>query len=236
MKHFRRLLPAICLLLISAMCAGTSTYAWFTLNEKVTATGMKVKASATGSLVIDKNPLSSSSKLTTIDFKMTSPTELKPCTYDDNKYKDISAATKAAVDPATGLATTTTLEVIADDALGQYVKSFVVYVGAQAQAVDGVIPSVTLSGVTSEMDKAVTAVIKQGSNNVGTIHGYDNNLTWTGSPFTAPLVASNPGVMFTVELYFDGAAKSGNVAYIHSQNMSLNDISIDMLFKTPNSQ
>ncbi|MCQ2771540.1 MAG: hypothetical protein MJ236_07085, partial [Clostridia bacterium] len=40
----KKLIPAICLLLISAMMLGTSTFAWFSMNTQVTATGMNVTA------------------------------------------------------------------------------------------------------------------------------------------------------------------------------------------------
>ena len=52
MKRFRKLIPAMCLLLISAMLMGTSTYAWFSMSTSVTATGMQVKATAQDGLLI----------------------------------------------------------------------------------------------------------------------------------------------------------------------------------------
>ena len=48
----KKLIPAICLLLISAMMLGTSTFAWFSMNTTVTATGMSISASAPTSLLI----------------------------------------------------------------------------------------------------------------------------------------------------------------------------------------
>lgn len=52
MKKFSKLIPAFCMLLISAMLMGTSTFAWFSMNTQVTATGMQVKAQAEGGIVI----------------------------------------------------------------------------------------------------------------------------------------------------------------------------------------
>ncbi len=40
----KKLIPAICLLLVSAVMLGTSTFAWFSMNTSVTATGMQVVA------------------------------------------------------------------------------------------------------------------------------------------------------------------------------------------------
>lgn len=44
MKKFRKLIPALCMLLVSALFVGTSTYAWFSMNSSVEATNMMVKA------------------------------------------------------------------------------------------------------------------------------------------------------------------------------------------------
>lgn len=44
MKKFKKLIPALCMLLVSAVLVGTSTYAWFSMNETVTVTGLEVTA------------------------------------------------------------------------------------------------------------------------------------------------------------------------------------------------
>lgn len=44
MKKFKKLIPAFCAMLVSAAMLGTSTYAWFSVNKEVTATGMSVTA------------------------------------------------------------------------------------------------------------------------------------------------------------------------------------------------
>lgn len=46
MKKFRKLIPALCMLLVSALFVGTSTYAWFSMNKEVSATNMSVTAKA----------------------------------------------------------------------------------------------------------------------------------------------------------------------------------------------
>ena len=55
MKGMKKLIPALCLLLVSAILMGTSTYAWFSMNTQVTATGMQVKAVAEGGIVISNS-------------------------------------------------------------------------------------------------------------------------------------------------------------------------------------
>lgn len=44
MKKFRKLIPAFVLLLISTAIMSTATFAWFSMNQRVTATGMSVTA------------------------------------------------------------------------------------------------------------------------------------------------------------------------------------------------
>ena len=44
MAKFKKLIPALCMLLISAVLMGTSTYAWFSMNTTVTASNMQVTA------------------------------------------------------------------------------------------------------------------------------------------------------------------------------------------------
>ena len=54
MKKFKKLIPAFCMLLVSAILLGSSTYAWFSMNKTVTATGMQVTAKSNSSyLLID---------------------------------------------------------------------------------------------------------------------------------------------------------------------------------------
>lgn len=48
----KKLIPALCMLLISAVLLGTSTYAWFSMSGEVSATGMQVKAATDSDLQI----------------------------------------------------------------------------------------------------------------------------------------------------------------------------------------
>lgn len=52
MKNFRKLIPAVCMLLLAAVMAGTSTFAWFSMNTTVTAGTMAVLATAPTNLRI----------------------------------------------------------------------------------------------------------------------------------------------------------------------------------------
>lgn len=54
----KKLIPALALLLISAVMLGTSSFAWFSMNTEVTATGMSVTAQAPTSLLISNTSAS----------------------------------------------------------------------------------------------------------------------------------------------------------------------------------
>lgn len=44
MKKFKKLIPALCMLLVSAVLVGTSTYAWFSMQDQVQVNGLQVTA------------------------------------------------------------------------------------------------------------------------------------------------------------------------------------------------
>jgi hypothetical protein len=50
----KKLIPALCMLLVAAALLGTSTFAWFSMSTKVEATNMAVKATVTKNLLISK--------------------------------------------------------------------------------------------------------------------------------------------------------------------------------------
>ena len=54
MKKMRKLLPAIAMLLVSAVMMSTASFAWFTMNSEVKATGMEVTAIAPDSIWISQ--------------------------------------------------------------------------------------------------------------------------------------------------------------------------------------
>ncbi len=59
MKRTRKLIPAVVMLMISVIMVSTASYAWFSMNTQVTATGMTVQAKAEGGIVISNSSKSS---------------------------------------------------------------------------------------------------------------------------------------------------------------------------------
>lgn len=60
MKNTRKLIPAIAMLLVSAVMMSTASFAWFTMNSKVEATGISMTAVAPASLWIAQETADSS--------------------------------------------------------------------------------------------------------------------------------------------------------------------------------
>ena len=79
----KKLIPAMCLLLVSAVLMGTSTFAWFTMNTTVTASGMQVNAVVPKSLVISDESNGNYSALH--NFEMGTEQSLYPVSTDDTE-------------------------------------------------------------------------------------------------------------------------------------------------------
>ena len=81
MKKMRKLIPAFAMLMVAAIMMTTASFAWFTMNEQVTATGMNIQAQASGSLVISSTPLQSATAAPSVNFG-TAVTQLAPITLE----------------------------------------------------------------------------------------------------------------------------------------------------------
>lgn len=55
MKKFKKVIPALCMLLVSAIMLGSTTYAWFSMNTTVNATGMQVTAKSNAVYLLINN-------------------------------------------------------------------------------------------------------------------------------------------------------------------------------------
>lgn len=85
MKKFKKVIPALCMLLVSAIMLGSTTYAWFSMNSSVKAENMSVAAmSKTTYLMIGKNNTSEDGFSTKADFTATAKT-IYPCAYTEQK-------------------------------------------------------------------------------------------------------------------------------------------------------
>lgn len=77
----KKLIPAIGMTFLGAALLGTSTFAWFSANKTVTATGMKLQAKADSSLLISNTKESGYSNTMSLENDVSNPnTYLTPTT------------------------------------------------------------------------------------------------------------------------------------------------------------
>lgn len=164
MKKMRRLIPAIAMLLVSAVMLSTASFAWFTMSTTAKATGMSVSAVASSSLlIVDGND--TTANLTekflatngVVTFKSTDVgSNLNPAThFNTNTHKGeiTNAETKEqatltapeglvyiknpeVIDPATGNVKTGEIAVY-EVAGTSYYHDYVVYLGTSGEVMTG---------------------------------------------------------------------------------------------------
>ena len=131
MKKMRRMIPALCMLLVSAIMLSTASYAWFTMNEQVEATGMQVQAQAGGAMIIGTDLLTESDQSWTADFATTTGNKkISPMTRLDGGWK--VPADPKLVDGASGHYTGTGWD--AAGVTGYYID-YVVYIAVSGDVV-----------------------------------------------------------------------------------------------------
>lgn len=112
MKKTLKLIPALAMLLVSAVLVSTTTYAWFSMNNRVTVTGMTVRTKVSSNLLISEDT-TEANFTTTISqsrsalLEPASTTDGKAFRYTTNANADgsiTSGATYVAYDEVTSLA------------------------------------------------------------------------------------------------------------------------------------
>ena len=93
----KKLIPALALLLVSAVMLGTSSFAWFSMNTEVTATGMSVTAQAPTSLLISNTSATTGfgSSVTLENSNTSAPSTFVPVAYDTVGAKFYALSDKA---------------------------------------------------------------------------------------------------------------------------------------------
>lgn len=167
MKNFRKLIPAVCMLLLAAVMAGTSTFAWFSMNTTVTAGTMAVSATAPTNLRISATNSADDSdwsgELSLTDSLKT----MVPVSCDNTNSALAFYKVKAngdKIDYNNGAYKEDTTFEAATAGTDYYTTSFFIKaVGADAS--DLKLSTITLSaGGTKELDKALRVMAVCGEN------------------------------------------------------------------------
>lgn len=240
MKNTRKLIPAVVMLLISAVLMSTASFAWFSMNKEVTATGMSVTATTPASLEIATDPASDWSYGVTLskDVEL-----LNPITrHTDGKWYVPASDNTIGTDGKAKYALTNEnlahwTEVVIDYSTGkikdgatQYALTQDLYIRTNAGNAGGADTamefkaSATVSGTSTLLksvkvylvvDETVTAL----------------NSTPTGD-WTAPLSSSGTGnyIKVTVVVVYDGEALDGADAVVKNDNADLVETAVSVVF------
>ena len=103
----KKLIPAICMLLVAASLLGTSTYAWFSMNKTVTAASLEIKATTDANLYIAKGASVAIDSITgiTVTDLLVKADAVKPCDLSDaSGTVTVKDALTYTVDPQVGSA------------------------------------------------------------------------------------------------------------------------------------
>lgn len=220
MNKFKKLVPAICMLLVSAVLMGTSTYAWFSMNTSVTAKGMSVKASTDNAYLIISagTTLSGSEKEASGSL---SNVALKPVTVandvtlsSDNIWEVSSWGTATSGNP-NDAATSAPVTVLPERTnLGTYIakQSFMVGIveNSGTAANDLRLDSLAISNANA----GITVVVVCGTN----LYSHNANVTTGGTEKLADKTAvTTAGVQVDVYIYIEG--KNANVKTANAANL-----------------
>ena len=165
MKKMRKLIPAFAMLLVSAIMMSTASFAWFSMNEEVTATGMEIQAKAAGNLLISTAPMTAADQEVEVEALLINvqnnrKVNLTPITWTDNgQTKEWQIPNDAAVvDPLYGNLTGGALEkYTATDDQDGYFAEYVVYLATAGDALEACDVMVNIQGVAGVDQKIAPA-------------------------------------------------------------------------------
>ena len=214
MKKFRKLIPALCMLLVSALFVGTSTYAWFSMNTSVSATNMQVTAKSDNIyLQISQNGKNTYDKAAT--STVNASTVIYPVDYKTLAAGAVTWGNAASDDPGQVKYTErTALKAIADENIGKYVltqKFDIKVADAQATAANITLSEVSVTG-NSIMKEALRVVVVS---NTGAVVWANDGAKEKGVPLSGAgqvtvangslaETVSNIPTTVTVYVYFSG--------------------------------
>ena len=231
MKKFKKLIPALCMLLISAVLMGTSTYAWFSMNKSVKAEGMQVTAQTNNYYLLIGNEetvanIQTNKKTTETAKKVTNNAENKvyPAMYGNGETLGTVTteegkwytANNENIDNATN-AITNAREVTGTELSGYVIEYNVWLTLAKGSTPVNKAITVTFKRGTT-VDASISAVVKVGETNAMV---FDHTKVATGETHptedtsAAVALSDSAAVKVTVYIYVDGNSENVNTAYLN---------------------
>lgn len=254
MKKFKKVVPALCALLVSAVMLGSSTYAWFSMNTQVTATGMNVTATSNSTYLVisdsttlaDKASLDLSSvkgTLLPVSYTTTDITESDATVVHANKWFTATGTNASDGSAKNGTKTELNLSengtLTADETKQYYVvTSFYIGLAQGSSAVEtgkGIQADVKFNAANdSNLHKCLTVKIVYGDNTLGAdtttqtyVYGAANGpVTKYSTDLQADTLITTKATKVTVYIYFDGADANCTTA----NAINLGKIQVDLTF------
>lgn len=162
-KLRRELIAAIAMVIVAAIALGSSTFAWFVASNEVTATGMKVQVNGESGIVIRPVGAGESDPFKSVATITMDAASLKPASTNDLEAwyhaSSDNAANAKAQQNADDYVEITTAK-LPEHVL---VKSFNIRSASESIAVQNVklvVKSVTVTGGSDNIDKAVRVGVK----------------------------------------------------------------------------
>lgn len=185
MKKFKKLIPAFCMLLISAVLMGTSTFAWFSMNTSVTATGMQVKAATSQNLVISNTENGTFG--TTAAADTAAQASMFPATSADGvAFAKNKKPSKAYNDSAIDNLSTTDLETV-EATNTTYVFTDTFYIKSEGSDFASLyINNITVTNATDNLAKSLRVAVK-----------LDNGTTYIYAPVSGATTSYSGGNTLT---------------------------------------
>lgn len=204
MKKFKKLIPALCMLLISAVLVGTSTYAWFSMNPNVSATGMTINAKSNSEFLVIVEGTAFNGEATSTSVTNATATALFPVAPASSDEFANATAVTTATNWHYAYGNDITLSTKAGDyqtltSLTDYVASASFTIGLNKNfGVETSAKNINLTGVELPTDKAICCVVVCGDK----VKTYRTSDT-TGS-FDLGVQATKDGTVVTVYYFIDG--------------------------------
>ena len=240
MKKFRKLIPALCMLLVSALFVGTSTYAWFSMNKEVTATNMQVTAKSDNIYLQIKQANAADTDWNKTDAAVSPAKDLYPVDYKSISGTDVTWGRTDSDDTKSVKYTEkTALTDVANTANYVWSDKFQIRVAdEQAEATNLILSAVNVTaGTDSEMSEAlrVLVVTKDGAMVWANTGAQDNKVATegVGTPVAvkgtnlAATVTKGAPIEVTVYVYFDGNDDS---CYTDGVTDALKQMNISLTF------
>lgn len=236
MKMTRKLIPALVMLLVSAIMLSTASFAWFASNDKVTATDMSVTANSAQQFLQISATNGDDYDITATAAVTSETVDLVHATIsaDDNKTVSWGVGTSTKVDDANVDSTLTTVDVSDQYAL---INTFYLKLSAGSTgSLENILArqiTVTASDCSIKNALRILIVGSDGAMLYSYRDAADGKITLTaaGSNSATVLVSeltTDETEEITVYAFFDGADQVANTAAA----TNLSGMSFEILFAT----